>query len=74
MNINTSSGVYLPIFLLIFHVSHLALQRHILGKDSVIAVTENTVVISHSLVVHSDIAMVSHFSYNQIDISYLFFF
>lgn len=74
MNINISSGVFLSIFLSIFHISHMTLQSHMLGKGSMIAVSENTMGTFHILVVHRHAAIGSRFSYIQKDIRIIPFF
>lgn len=43
----------------------MTLQSHMLGRGSMIAVSENTMGIFHSLVVHTNTAIGFHFSYIQ---------
>lgn len=54
----------------------MTLQSHMLGKGSMIAVSKNTMGTFHTLVVHGDTAIGSHFSYIQKDIRIItsFFF
>lgn len=52
----------------------MTLQSHMLGKGSMIAVSKNTMGTFHTLVVHGDTAIGSHFSYIQKDIRIIPFF